>query len=208
MPETPPAKAPRPRARGRLFLLSGPSASGKDSVRDLLMAWGLSLHFAVTATDRRPREGEVDGVHYHFMETEAFERLEREGGLIEHAIVYEQHKGVPRSEVEVPLANGQDVLARVDIQGAATLKRLYPDAVVIFIAPPSLAEASRRLGDRDSETPEQVRLRRETAIAEMKAAEGADYRVVNTTGQLEATARRIAEIIEEERRRRPPSPTT
>ena len=194
----------RDRRRGRLFILSGPSGVGKDSVRDLLIAWGIPLHFVVTATDRPPREGEVEGVHYRFLPPAEFDRIERGGGFIEHAVVYGQRKGVPRSEVETPLAQGTDVLARVDVQGVATLKRLYPDAVVIFLAPPSLEEAQRRLDVRDTETEAELRLRAETAAAEMAATADADYVLVNRTGELEATARRVGEIIAHERASSPP----
>jgi guanylate kinase len=162
------------------------------------MAWGAPLHFVVTATDRPPREGEVAGVHYLFLSPEEFDRLELEDGFIEHAVVYGQRKGVPRSEVEKPLAEGRDVFARVDVQGVATLKRLFPDAIVIFLAPPSLEEAHRRLDARDTETEEEQRVRARAAEAEMTAAGQADYIVVNRTGQLEATARRVREIIENE----------
>jgi guanylate kinase len=191
------------RRRGRLFILSGPSGVGKDSVRDLLKAWGVDVHFAVTATDRPPRANEVDGRDYHFLSTAEFDRLEREGAFTEHALVYGQRKGVPRSEIEEPLAAGRDVLARVDVQGVATLKRLFPDAVVIFLAPPSLDEAQRRLDARETESEAQMQVRRETAAAEMAAGAQADYVVVNRTGQLEATARRVKEIIEREKAKAP-----
>jgi guanylate kinase len=180
----------------RLFILTGPSGVGKDSVRDLLMEWRLPVHFVVTATDRAPRQGEVEGKDYHFVTVEEFDRLEREDGLIEHAVVYGQRKGVPRAEVERPLAEGRDVLARVDVQGVATLKRLYPDALVIFLAPPSLKEAERRLDERDTETEGELRLRIETAESEMESMRGADYVVVNRTGELQATAARVRDIIE------------
>jgi guanylate kinase len=185
--------------RGRLFILSGPSGVGKDSVRDLLKEWGVDVHFAVTATDRARRPGEVDGRDYHFLSTEEFQRLEKEGAFIECAVVYGQHKGVPRAEVEGPLAAGRDVLARVDVQGVETLKRLFPDAVVIFLAAPSLDEAQRRLDERETESEAQLKVRRDTAAAEMAAGAQADYVVVNRTGQLEATARRVKEIIEQEK---------
>lgn len=190
-----------------LIVLSGPSGVGKDSVRDLLMAWGIPMHFVVTATDRPPRPDEVEGLHYQFISTDEFDRLEQEGGFIEHAVVYGQRKGVPRSEIERPLAEGKDVLARVDVQGAATLKNLYPDAVVIFLAPPSLEEAQRRLDARETETQDQLRIRREVAAAEMSAAAGVDYVVVNRTGELQATARRVLEIIAQEKaaRHQPPA---
>jgi guanylate kinase len=185
----------------RLFVLTGPSGVGKDSVRNLLIEWGVDVHFTVNATDRAARPGEVDGRDYHFMTAEAFDALVKAGGFIEHAIVYGQRKGVPRAEIQLPLSQGRDVLARVDVQGAATLKRLYPDAVVIFLAPPSLEESARRLEERDTESESQRRVRRQTAEAEVLAIESADYVVVNRTGQLEATALRVREIIDAERGR-------
>src|SRR5436190_23078805 len=101
-----------------LIVLSSVSGGGKDAVRDLLMQWGVPFHFAVTATTRPPRPDEVPGVHYHFLEQTEFDRLLAEDGFIEHATVYGRSYGVPRSEVERPLAEGKDVLARVDVQGA------------------------------------------------------------------------------------------
>jgi guanylate kinase len=160
------------------------------------MQWGLPVHFVVTATDRPPRPGEVDGRDYRFLSTAAFEQIEREGGFIESAVVYGQHKGVPRSEIEPPLAEGRNVIARVDVQGVATLKRLYPDAIVIFLTPPSIEEAGRRLGARDTEAADDLRLRRDAAGAEMATATSADYVVPNRTGELESTALRVREIIE------------
>src|SRR5688572_19421272 len=124
-----------------LVVLSGFSGSGKDAVRDLLMAWDLPVHLVVTATNREMRPGEVEGIDYIFLSDDEFDRMEREGELIEHAIVYGQKKGVPKDQVLDPLAAGRDVIARVDVQGAATLKALIPEALLIFIAPPSLEEA-------------------------------------------------------------------
>ncbi len=183
-------------SRGRLFVLSGHSGAGKDSVRDLLREWRLPVHFVVTATTRPPRPDEVAGVHYHFVSDADFDRLERDGEFIEKAIVYGQRKGVPRSEIEGPLAEGRDVLARVDVQGAKTLKRLHPDAVLIFISAQSEDEALRRLDARETETDEQLRIRRDTAATETKAAREFDYVVVNRTGELEETARKVRQIIE------------
>src|SRR5947207_6048552 len=122
-----------------LIVLSSVSGGGKDAVRDLLMQWGGPFHFAVTATTRPPRADEVAGVHFHFLSRAEFDGLLAADGFIEHATVYGRSYGVPRSEVERPLAEGRDVLARVDVQGAATLKRLYGDrCLLIWIAPPSL----------------------------------------------------------------------
>ena len=185
-----------------LVVLSGPSGAGKDAVRDLLKQWGLPLHFAVTATNRAPRPGEVQGVHYHFLSDEQFDRLEAGGELVEHAIVYGQKKGVPRSEILDPLAAGRDVLARVDVQGAATLKALVPDALLIFIAPPSLHEQALRLDGRATESDDEQRVRLQTAVREMAAAPAFDYFVENATGHLEGTVRRVVEIIAQEKAKR------
>jgi guanylate kinase len=185
-----------------LVVLSGFSGAGKDSVRDLLMAWRLPLHFVVTATTRAPRNGEVEGRDYRFVSDEAFDRLEEDDGLIEKAVVYGQRKGVPRSELEEPLAAGEDVLARVDVQGAATLRRLYPEALLIFIAPPSMEEMRRRLEERGSEPEEERRARIAAAAEEIEASKSFDHIVVNETGALETTARRVIEIIAAEKQRR------
>ena len=171
-------------------------------MRDLLMAWRLPVHFAVTATTRPRRPDETPDIDYLFLSDEEFDRLEREDGLLERAVVYGQRKGVPRSQVETPLREGRDVLVRVDVQGAASLRSLFPDALLIFIAPPSIEEARRRLEDRDTEDPEQMRIRAETAEAEMAAAHDFDYIVVNETGQLEQTVRRVFEIVAAEKARR------
>ncbi len=159
----PPLDLPQiPDGPPRLVVLSGPSGSGKDAVRTLLMAWGLPAHFVVTATTRPERPGEVAGVDYLFVTEAEFDRLERGGELIEHALVYGRRYGVPRSQALEPLAAGQDVIARVDVQGAATLKALIPDAVLIFIAPPSLTWNSNKVSGRSwaDEAASTERLRR------------------------------------------------
>ena len=185
-----------------LTVLSGFSGSGKDAVRDLLMAWDLPVHFVVTVTTREMRPGEVNGIDYFFVSDAEFDRMERDGELIEHAIVYGQKKGVPRSQVTEPLSAGKDVLARVDVQGAATLKSLIPDALLIFIAPPSIEEASRRLTDRDTDSEDQRRVREEAAEEELEASKHFDHVVVNETGKIEETARQVIELIAAEKRRR------
>jgi guanylate kinase len=164
------------------------------------MAWGLPFHFVVTATNRPPRAEERPGVHYHFLADAEFDRLLQEGGFIEHAQVYGQKKGVPRGEIEAPRRQGQDVLARVDIQGARTLREIYGEAtLLIWIAPPSLDEAVRRMLGREGDDAEQVRLRREAAEQEAAGARDFDHVVVNETGRLEDTARRVVEIVAAEK---------
>jgi guanylate kinase len=191
-----------PEGRPLLLVLSGPSGAGKDAVRDLLMTWDLPVHFAVTATNRPMRPGEVDGVDYLFVGDRGFDRMLRDGELVEHALVYGQKKGVPRSQVLDPLSEGKDVIARVDVQGAQTLRELVPGALLIYIAAPSEDEARRRLTERDTEGDEDLRLRMETARLENEAADLFDHVVVNETDQVEMTARRVVEIMAEEKTRR------
>ncbi len=185
-----------------LLVLSGQSGAGKDSVRDLLIAWGVPVHFVVTATTRKPRPGEVEGIDYHFISESEFERLEREDGLIEHAVVYGQRKGIPRSEVLGALASGRDVLARVDVQGAATLKSLVPDALTVFLVTPSREEMRRRLDLRQTENETDLDARLRAAATELDEARHFDYVVVNETGRLAETARRVVEIISSEKAKR------
>jgi guanylate kinase len=191
-----------PEGKPLLVVISGPSGAGKDAVRDLLMTWDLPLHFAVTATNRAMRPGEVEGVDYLFVGDEGFDRMLRDGELVEHALVYGQKKGVPRSQVLEPLREGRDVIARVDVQGAETLRKLVPDALLVYIAAPSEEEAQRRLTGRDTEGDEDLRIRMETSHRENEAAKYFDHVIVNETDQIEMTARRVVEIIAEEKRRR------
>ena len=185
-----------------LVILSGPSGAGKDSVRELVLAWEPRMHRVVTATTRRPRPGEVEGRDYHFINEETFDEILSTGGFIEHAFVYDHRNGVPRIEVEDPLTFGRDAIARVDVQGAATLKRLLPQALLIFISPGSVEETARRIQGRGADTAAEQERRLEIAEREMAAAGQFDHVVVNPTGELEAAARRVHEIMVEEKRRR------
>ena len=191
-----------PHGKPLLVVMSAPSGAGKDAVRELMRAWGFPAHFAVTATTRPIRQGEVHERDYLFVDDAEFDALERDDALIEHANVYGRRYGVPRAQILAPLEQGKDVVARVDVQGAETLKRLVPDALLIFIAPPSLEEAQRRLLGRDTDTASDVQVRVDTAASEMEAAKDFDYIVVNETGQLEASVRKIFEIIAAEKAKR------
>jgi guanylate kinase len=162
------------------------------------------MHRIVTATTRNVRPGEANGVDYHFISTPDFERILETGGFVEYAKVYDRYYGVPRIEIEDPLSQGRDTIARVDVQGAATLKRLYPDALLIFIAPPSIPETLARMKKRDHDSPEDQKRRAGEARSEMDAAKDFDHVVVNETGRLEETAREIVGIIVEEKKRRAP----
>jgi len=183
-----------------LVILTGPSGAGKDTLAAALGSRpGSTIGFAVTATTRPPRAGERDGRDYHFVSEAEFERMSRDGELLEQAIVYGQHKGVPTSSVRRVLDEGKDVLLRTDIQGARFIKARLPGAITIFVAPPSREEMERRLRGRDSDSEEQIALRIQTAAGEIDAAGEFDHTVVND--DLERAAAEIEAIISRERDR-------
>jgi guanylate kinase len=181
-----------------LILFSGTAWVGKDSILRRMKELGYPFHFVVTATDRPPRPGEVHGVDYFFLSTEEFLRLEREGELLEHAVVYGEHKGVPKQQVRDAFASGKDVIMRVDVQGAATIRRLAPEAVLIFLTAESKDELVRRLKGRGTETPEQLAERVGKIEWEMSRMQEFDYVVVNREGELDRTVAQIAAIVEAE----------
>lgn len=180
-----------------LVVLTGPSAAGKDSLLAHLKSTGRPYHFGVTATTRLPRPSERDGVDYHFVSEPEFERMVAEGELLEHALVYDQHKGVPKAPIRQALAQGKDVLIRTDVQGARTIKAIVPSALTIFIAAPSDAELERRLRARGEDTPEQMELRLRIARQETAAATEFDYAVEND--DLQRCATEIEDILSRER---------
>jgi guanylate kinase len=183
-----------------LVILTGPSGAGKDTLIDRLKSRPDSpFGFAVTATTRPRREDERDGRHYHFVTRNEFERMVRDGEMLEHAVVYGQLKGVPRRSVQDVLTTGKDALLRTDIQGARYLKSMAPGAVTIFIAPPSAKEMEKRLRSRGGDTPEQVAVRLQTAAEELAAAPEFDYTVVND--DVDRAIAEIESIISTERKR-------
>jgi len=187
-----------------LVVVSGPAGVGKDSLIQHMKERGCDLHFVVTATDRPPRPGEVHGTDYFFLTTEEFQRLEQDGGLLEHAIVYGQHKGIPRQQVREALQSGKDVIMRVDVQGAATVRRLAPEAVLIFLTASSEEELEQRLRARGGDSPGQLRRRIATAKEEMRRQSEFDYVVVNRDGELDQAVDRVIAIITAEHCRAKP----
>ncbi|MBN9755917.1 MULTISPECIES: guanylate kinase [unclassified Pseudonocardia] len=167
--------------RGRLLVLAGPSGVGKSSVVAGLREALPELLFSVSATTRPPRPGEVDGRDYHFVSREEFDALIERGELLEWAEVHGglQRSGTPRVPVQQALDQGRPVLVEVDLQGARSVKRVVPEAVTVFVAPPSMEELTRRLTDRGTDTPEQRERRLRTAIEEMDAQGEFDEVVVN-----------------------------
>jgi len=192
-----------------LLVISGPSGVGKDAVIAGLRRAFPSAYFATTVTTRPPRPGERDGIDYRFLSDEQYDHLVAGDGFLERASVYTHRYGVPRREVEEALRNGRDVVVRVDVQGAATIKRLIPDAVLVFLAPESEEELHQRLRQRATDGGVDLRVRLDTATREM-AQEGAfDYVVVNAEGRLADAVSRIVSIVESERQRRShPSPSS
>lgn len=178
-----------------LVVISGPSGAGKDSLVTALLEREPNLRRVVTATDRPRRPDEIDGVDYHFVSTSEFERMIAQGELIEWATVYGQYKGIPRWELEQALESGQDVVVRVDVQGAAAIRHLMPQAVLIFVAAPSEAEMIQRLRGRGGDTGEQVEKRIATARKEMSHLREFDYLVINRQGQLDEAVEQVRAII-------------
>lgn len=189
-----------------LIVVSGPSGVGKDTVVRQILKKCEDFHFVVTATDRPPREGEVNGVDYFFLSTEKFEAMIDAGEFIEHAIVHDCYKGVPKQQIREALANHKDVIMRVDPQGAKTLRNLIPNATFVFLLAESEAELSERLKARNSESTRSFELRMEVSREELKSIGHFDYCVLNRTGRVEETAEQILAIVTAERCRvgRPP----
>ncbi|MBM3940323.1 MAG: guanylate kinase [SAR202 cluster bacterium] len=195
-------QAPHAR-RPLLVVISGPSGVGKDAVLHALRASHPELFFTVTATTRPRRAGEVDGHDYIFLTNEQFEEFVERGELLEHAQVYGRWYGVPKWQVRNALARGQDAIVKVDVQGASTIRKGTPDAVLIFLAPPSMEELERRLRSRKTEDDEQLRLRMQTAALEMQQARCFDYVIENETGAIDDTVARVIEAMEREREKHP-----
>jgi len=187
-----------------LIVISGPSGAGKDSVIRRMKELGVPLHFVVTMTTRPPRPGEEDGKDYIFVSEEEFERVLKEGGFLENAIVYGHRYGVPKEQVRKALESGKDVVMRVDVQGARTLRRLVPEAVFIFLIPSSEEELVRRLKTRSTEDEKALELRLSIAREEMKSLGEFDYVVINADGRLDEAVQKIMAIITAEKCRTKP----
>lgn len=181
-----------------LIVISGPAGVGKDALLWRIKEHGCPFHFVVTAADRAPRPGEVHGVDYFFVTTEEFNRMIEEDELLEHAMVYGQHKGIPKQQVREALASGKDVIMRVDVQGAATVRRLAPEAVLIFLTASSEQELEQRLRARGGDSPEQLQKRIAAARDEMERLSEFDYVVVNRDGELKRAVDNVLAIVQAE----------
>jgi guanylate kinase len=181
------------------IVISGPSGVGKDAILKRLKDQEYPLEFITTVTTRRQRATEKDLVDYHFISVDEYQKLLNGDGLLESANVYGNWYGVPRAPVKEALAKGKDTIIKVDVQGAANIKKTLPEAVFIFISPPSLEELSTRLSLRRTETPADLAVRLKTAESEIRQVDLFDYVVQNPCNQIDLAIRDILAIIRSEK---------
>jgi guanylate kinase len=186
-----------------VVIISGPSGVGKDTVLDSLKTRSATpeRHFVVTYKTRQPRSTEVQGVHYNFVSEEEFRRLEEAGELLEASQTHDHWAGTPRDQVAAAVSAGRDAILKIDVKGADKVKAQIPDALLIFVNPPSSEELERRIVGRQTESPESLAQRRRDAVMEMARAPDYDYVVTNLTDKAHETADEIDEIIRKEHAR-------
>jgi guanylate kinase len=190
-----------PKFEPLLVVISGPSGVGKDSVIKAMKERDLPFYFVVTATTRPRRDNEVHGKDYFFVSTAEFEAMIENDQLLEYATVYEDYKGVPKDQIRQALASGQDVIMRIDVQGAATIRKKSPQACLIFLAAQNEAELIERLKQRKTETRDGLLKRIETAREELKRIDEFDYVVINRDCHLDEAVDTILSIIRAEHHR-------
>ncbi len=188
-----------------LVVISGPSGVGKDTIIDALKRrpHEREYHYVVTYTTRPRRHGEVDRESYHFVDVERFRAMRDAGEFLEANEVHGRWYGTPRAQVQEALAAGKDVILKIDVQGAQVIKETVPEALLIFLVPPSLEDLFHRLRSRATESADELELRQRNAAIELARQDDYDYVVRNETGQVERTAERIDEIMADEHRRHP-----
>ena len=178
-----------------LIVISGPSGVGKDTIIQRMKERDLQFQFVITATTRTPRPNEVHGRDYFFYSPAEFTQMIEKGELLEYALVYNDYKGIPKAQVRDALASGNDVVMRLDVQGAETIRQLCSDALMIFLSPQDEDEMISRLQERKTETPDGLKVRITTAKQEMMHINSFDYVVINRELHLEETVDTIISII-------------
>jgi guanylate kinase len=186
-------------SRALLIVLSGPSGVGKDAVLAGMRKSGRPFHYAVTATTRPKRAREKDGVNYHFVSRKEFQQMIDNHRLLEWATVYGNYYGVPRDEVGPALSKGVDTIVKVDVQGAATIKKILPRAVFIFLMPPSMQALEKRLKRRRSESSQDLALRLAAARREVRTLPLFDYSITSHQNKLDEVIFRIDAIVTAEK---------
>lgn len=197
-----------PHPKPLLIIISGPSGVGKDTVLQRMKERGLPFHFVVTATTRPKRPNEVHGRDYIFVSKDEFAGMIEADELIEYAIVYNDYKGIPKQQVREALSSGKDVVLRIDVQGAETIRKLASDALLIFLTTETEEELVRRLETRKTETPEELKLRIATARKELQRIAAFDYVILNNDFHLDSTVDSIRAIIDAEHHRVKPRQVT
>jgi guanylate kinase len=199
---------PSPITEPLLIVISGPSAVGKDSVIKRMKERDLPFHFVVTATTRPKRPDEVHGEDYFFVSHAEFNEMIQNNELLEHAIVYGDYKGIPKEQVRQALESGEDVIMRIDIQGADTIRQICPQALLIFLTTQNEEEMVKRLKLRKTETKEGLDVRIATARKELERVQDFDYVVINPDCQLDEAVDTILAIIKAEHHRAIPRKVT
>ena len=187
------------RRKGMLLVVSGPSGTGKGTLCERLLRSDPTIMFGVSATTRKPREGEIDGVHYHFIDEERFDKMLAEKAFLEHATVHGHRYGTPKDQVERASEEGRNILLDIDPQGALSVMSAMPETVSIFILPPSYSALRERLHTRNTDDPDEILKRLSNAYGEVRLLKHYTYALVND--QLDQAFGMLSAIIMAEKHR-------